>query len=320
MVGVAKKLMDKAGSEGKPWISGLYDYRVTPQSGSIASPLQLITQCTPREKDLPQLPSTLGAQEMYETHQELIRRQQNKLEKNYIELTPGMPVWVQHRQNTSWEPATVGSHCSSNSYWIMQENGTDQPRVYKRTRTMLKIRCTDVRQTRHNYSQSTESEKAKSQTPSTSNAVRNYVENNSVENVSQDLVHPTKSDTASASLISESEEREEIAETADVPALAPAPTLAPALERVKEQSHTPGSRKSMRKNLGRPASSFSDFYMYVNGHKDTSTSELVDYRSEKLNFGLYILHSRAGSAIANSSHNILIHCKRHRISNFFQDH
>ena len=68
MVGVAKKLMDKAGSEGKPWISGLYEYRVTPQSGSIASPLQLITQCTPREKDLPQLLSTLGAQEMYETH------------------------------------------------------------------------------------------------------------------------------------------------------------------------------------------------------------------------------------------------------------
>ena len=53
MVGVAKKLMDKAGKEGKPWISGLFDYRVTPQSGSIASPLQLMTQCTPREKTLP---------------------------------------------------------------------------------------------------------------------------------------------------------------------------------------------------------------------------------------------------------------------------
>ena len=128
---------------------------------SIASPLQLITQCTPREKDLPQLPSTLGAQEMYETHQEIIRRQQHKLEKNYIELTPGMAVWVQHRQNTSWEPATVVSQSSSNSYWIMQENGTDQPRVYRRTRTMLKIRCTDIRQTRHNYSQLTESESEK---------------------------------------------------------------------------------------------------------------------------------------------------------------
>ena len=94
MVGVAKRLMDKAGSERKPQILGLYEYRVTPQSCSIASPLQLIAQCTPREKDLPQPLSTLGAQEMYETHQELIRRQQNKPEKNYIELTPGTPVWV----------------------------------------------------------------------------------------------------------------------------------------------------------------------------------------------------------------------------------
>ena len=120
---------------------------------------------------------------------------------------------------------------------------------------MLKIRCIDVRQTRHNYSQLTESEKAKFQTPSTSNEARNYVEHNS-EKMSQDLVHPTKSDTASTSLFSESEEREEIAaETADIPA--PAPTL----ETVEEQSHTPGSRKSTRKNLGRPASSYSDFYM-----------------------------------------------------------
>ena len=245
--------MDKAGSEGKPWISGLYEYRVTPQSGSIASPLQLITQRTLREKDLPQLPSTLGPQD--ETHQELIRKQQNKPEKNYIELTPGMAVWVQHRQNTSWEPVTVVSQSSSNSYWIMQENGTDQPRVYRRTRTMLKIRCTDVRQTRHNYSQLTESEKAKFQTPCTSYEARNYVQHNSVENISQDLVHLTKSDTASASLISESEDREEIAETADVPA------PASVLERVEEQSHTPGSRKSTRKNLGRPASPYSDFYM-----------------------------------------------------------
>ena len=134
-----------------------------------------------------------------------------------------MAVWVQHRQNISWEPATVESQSSSNSYWIVQENGTDQPRVYRRTRTMLKIRCTNVRQTRHSYSQLTESEKAKFQTPFTSNEARNYVEHNSVENISQDLVHPTKSDTASASLISE--EREEIAETAEIPAPAPAPTL-----------------------------------------------------------------------------------------------
>ena len=59
---------------------------------------------------------------------------------------------------------------------------------------MLKIRCTDVKETRHNYSQSTESQKAKFQTPSTSN------EHNSVEKISDDLVHLTKSNTASASI------------------------------------------------------------------------------------------------------------------------
>ena len=97
MVGVAKKLMEKAGKEGKPWISGLFDYRVTPQSGSIASPLQLMTQHTPREKSLPQLPSALGAPEMHQTHQELIKKQGNKPERKYQELLPGTPVWVQHR-------------------------------------------------------------------------------------------------------------------------------------------------------------------------------------------------------------------------------
>ena len=223
---------------------------------SIYIDYSIVTQCTHSEKnqDLPPLQSTLEAQEMYQyTHKELSKPILAKQT-----LVQHSSTLVQHRQNTSWEPATVMSQCSSNSYWIMQENGTDQPKVNRRTRTILKIRCTDVRETRHDYSQSTELEKAKFQTPATSNAARNCVEHNSAENVSQDFVHPTKSDTeASASFDFESEEWEEIAEIADVPAHTPAP----ALERVEEQSHTPGSRKSMRKNLGRPASSFSDFYM-----------------------------------------------------------
>ena len=174
-----------------------------------------------------------------------------------------MAVWVQHRQNTSWEPATVVSQSSSNSYWIMQENGTDQPKVYRRTRSMLKIRCTDIQQTRHNYSQLTEIEKARFQTPFTYNDERNFVKRNPVKKISDDLVHPTKSDTSSvsASILSELEEREEIAEDIPVPADIPAPAPADTLETVEEKPYTPGSRKSTRKNLGRPASTFSDFYM-----------------------------------------------------------
>ena len=140
----------------------------------------------------------------------------------------------------------------------MQENGTDQPKVYRRTRTVLKIRCTSIRETRHSNSQLTESEKAEFHTPAIPNAIRNCVKHNSAENISQDLVHPNKLDIeASTSFDFKSEEREEIAE------FTPAPTPAPALERVEEQSHTPGSRKSTRKNFGKPDSSFSYFYMQI---------------------------------------------------------
>ena len=67
MVGVAKKLMDKAGKEGKPWISGLFNYRVTPQSGSIAITDTVHTQgkeststsqCTGCPRNAPNSPGT----------------------------------------------------------------------------------------------------------------------------------------------------------------------------------------------------------------------------------------------------------------------
>ena len=78
---------------------------------------------------------------------------------------------------------------------------------------MLKIRCTptDIKQTRYRNSQLTESEKAEFHTPAIPNMTRNCVEHNSAENISQDLVQLTTSDTeASASFDFESEEREEI--------------------------------------------------------------------------------------------------------------
>ena len=108
----------------------------------------------------------------------------------------------------------------------------------------------------------TEIEKAKFQTPFTYNDERNFVKCNPVKKISDDLVHLTK-DTSSASILSELEEREEITEDVPEPADIPVPAPAPAdtLETVEEQSYTPESRKSTRKNLGRSASTFSDFYM-----------------------------------------------------------
>ena len=79
---------------------------------------------------------------MHQTHKELIKRQGNKPERKYQELLPGTPVWVQHRQNATWEPAIVVNQCAPNPYWIMQENGAEQPKVYRHARTMLKTRST----------------------------------------------------------------------------------------------------------------------------------------------------------------------------------
>ena len=119
-----------------------------------------------------------------------MKKQGNKPEKSYIERTPGTPVWVQHRQNATWEPATVVSQCTPNSYWIMQENGTEQPKVYRWTRSMLKIRSTptEVEQTGYMNSQSTEPEKVEFHTPAIPNTVRDCVKENSPENISLDSV------------------------------------------------------------------------------------------------------------------------------------
>ena len=94
---------------------------------------------------------------------------------------------------------------------------------------------TQVWQPRQEYSRFTETEKAKFQTPSTYNDDRNFVQHNSVEKFSPNLVYLTKSDTSSFSDSIFSERREEIAE--DVPAPAediPAPAPATTLETVEE--------------------------------------------------------------------------------------
>ena len=123
---------------------------------------------------------------------------------------------------------------------------------------MLKIRCTDVWHPTPEYSHLTENQKAKFHSPYISNEERNLVRHNSVNKIPSNLVTQTKSSIASVSDSVFSEGKEEIAE--DAPA-EDEPAPAPTLETVKERPHTPGTRKSTRKNFGKPASTYSDFYM-----------------------------------------------------------
>ena len=75
----------------------------------------------------------------------------------------------------------------------MQENGTEQPKVYRHTRSMLKIRSTptETKQTGYMNTQLTEPEKAESHTPAIPNMVRDCIRENSLENISPDLVQST---------------------------------------------------------------------------------------------------------------------------------
>ena len=83
------------------------------------------------------------------------------------------------------------------------------------------------------YSQLTESHKAKFHSPYSLNEERNRVRHNSVNEIPSDLVTQTKSNTASVSDSVFSEEKEENTDIAEeVPA--PAPASAPTLETVKE--------------------------------------------------------------------------------------
>ena len=59
LVGIAKKLMEKSVKDGKLWNYGLMQYRTTPISLTLPSPLEMLTGRRPCST-LPQLPSVIG--------------------------------------------------------------------------------------------------------------------------------------------------------------------------------------------------------------------------------------------------------------------
>ena len=214
-----------------------------------------MTQHTPREKNLLQLPSALGAPQMHQTHQELIKEQENKPERKYQELLPGTPVWVQHRQNATWEPAIVVNQCAPNSYWVMQENGAEQPNVYRHTRTMLKIRSTptDGEQKAQTREWSTETDNAKFHIPAIPYGNRNLtVENSQEHSSSSSLTSPLPTlDLPESENFSEN--REENSQLAG-----PLCTSGTTLGNAPDGPNAPGTCKSTRENFGKPAKKYSD--------------------------------------------------------------
>ena len=128
---------------------------------------------------------------------------------------------------------------------------------------MLKIRSTPTKaeQTGYMNSQLTEPEKDEFHTPANPSMVRDCVKENSLENISPDPVQlslPRLDTFPQAPFDSKSEDKEEITEPLCTDGTAP---LEIPEEHEGSTPYTLGSQKLTRKNIGKPASSFSDFYM-----------------------------------------------------------
>ena len=59
LMGISKKLMEKAVKDGKPWNFGPLEYRMIPVSTILPSSLEALTGCKPGTS-LPQIPSSVG--------------------------------------------------------------------------------------------------------------------------------------------------------------------------------------------------------------------------------------------------------------------
>ena len=108
-VGILKKLMEKSVKDIKPWNYGLLEYRVTPVSGNLPSPLEVLTGHKPRTS-LHQNPSSVGNGSSVENSrfcQELIRRQPHTSTHYSMELEPEQPVFMKEVHRNVWKTGVI---------------------------------------------------------------------------------------------------------------------------------------------------------------------------------------------------------------------
>ena len=141
----------------------------------------------------------------------------------------------------------------TNSYWIMQENGAEQPKMYRCTISILKIRSTptDGKQKAQMKEWSTETENIRSHTPAIPYGNRDCaIENSQGHSSSNSMQLPLPTLDLPESDFSENREESQIAE--------PLCTNGTTLENAPDTPLVPGTCKSTHENFGKPAKKYSD--------------------------------------------------------------
>ena len=137
-MGISKKLIENSIKDGKPWNYGLLQYRVTPISSTIPSPLEALTGRRLRTL-LPQIPSSIEKSvENSRIHQELMKHQPVGISTNYNkELEPGQPVFMKEVHGNVWSTGTINKPAKQpDSYWIKFPDSS----ILRRTCSMIKPR------------------------------------------------------------------------------------------------------------------------------------------------------------------------------------
>ena len=137
----------------------------------------------------------------------------------------------------------------------MQENGAEQPKVYRHTRTMLKIRSTptDGEQKAQMREWSTETDNTEFHIPAIPNGNRNLTVRNSQEHSSSNSMQPPLPTLDLPESENFSENREENSQLQG-----PLCTCGSTLENALDAPNAPVQCKSTRENFGKPAKKYSD--------------------------------------------------------------
>ena len=147
------------------------------------------------------------------------------------------------------------NQCEPNSYWIIQENKAEQPRVYRHTRTSLKIRSTptDGEQKAQMREWMSEKKNAEFYIPVISYGNRNLMVENSQEYSSSSglaLPLPTLDFPESENYLENTEENSQLA--------GPLFTDGTTLESALDAPNAPVQQKSTRKNFDQEPHRFRD--------------------------------------------------------------
>ena len=122
------KCMDCSTLQEKSWNFGLMEYRCTPLTGNIPSPLELLTGQKPRTclTSIPQQNATTR-----ECREALIKKQQMDISEELSISTyePGQMIWCFDTLDKIWKPAVILEPAPKpHSYWCRMENSNQKLR------------------------------------------------------------------------------------------------------------------------------------------------------------------------------------------------